>query len=195
MNPINPFLPKQPDTPPPAREEAPKPSEPEDDIRKIGDGILDAFKGVADRLEEFKDLIRKSQKDVDDAVETVDEIGKIFQSTGRGARGLPGDPLVTISNVRAFNQQTGEWETIEDQESREPPYAPSAPEVPIEQPSTEDVANLVVAILNSQSEAQDEEEAEISKPGDESDQWPPWAPAASAAAAVAAVVYGTRKKG
>ena len=154
MNPIAPLLPETPETPPPPRDEPPTPKEPEpepeDDIRKLGDKIGDAADEIADKVEAFRELLEDRQKDHDDALETLRGIGRALQTTGVDASG--GAVIVPPDTEEA------------------PPAAP-----PIVQPSPEEVANMAVAILNSQSETAQEVGEAPAEPDEKSgDGFPPW---------------------
>ncbi|MCH7988429.1 MAG: hypothetical protein IID46_04670 [Planctomycetes bacterium] len=136
---------------------------------------------MADKFEKFAELIEDRQEDIDEAVETVREIGRISESTGRRTGGIVGiradgstydrrvgaipllpPPLPPSESNDELNVTGSLFETIdaavrdmidrlEDEELDETPPAP-----PIQQPSPEEVANLAVAIINSQSETPDE---------------------------------------
>ena len=157
MNPIPPRQPEPP-PPPPPKEEPPEPLKPEpDDIGNIGDKISDAAEEVVDKVEAYRELLQKIQKDVDEGVDTIRELGKSLEWAGTITRGIPDRPIAKVTNVKVLNS----------------PPSPSTP--PIHQPSPEEVANLAVAILSSQSETTDED---VSEPSEESDKsyawWLPW---------------------
>ena len=95
--------------PPPPREEPPEPKEPEpDDIGNIGDKISDAANDVVDKVEAYRELLQKIQKDVDEGVDTIRELGKSLEWAGTITRGIPDRPIAKVTNVKVLNSPSAD---------------------------------------------------------------------------------------